>query len=362
MKVVLLAGGFGSRLWPISRKSTPKPFVPLVNGKSFFQITYQRFRKRFGPEDIFISTEAHLLSYVKLQAPEVPDENIILEPERRDILGAIGLATAVVHKYFPEEPMMTSWTKHLIEDEDSFLNAIVAAGEYAKETGKIVSIDSKPKFASVHNGWVKMGKKLENIHGFDIQEIEKHIEKPEKKVADKLFESEDWLINTGYRIWDTNVMLNYYKQYQPKMHAGLEKIIRAWGTKNHDVVLKKEYSKFEKDSIEYGIFEKLPSDVRATISLDMGWEDPGISWEFYHKALAEHAKKTIVQGGSEHIAIDADNNLIVGQHGKMISIIGLSNIAVVDTPDGLLVCKLTDTQKVKDLYAKLEEEHKEYVE
>src|SRR5690606_29749028 len=158
---VLLAGGFGSRLWPISRKTTPKPFVPLVHGKSFFQITYQRFRKRFDPEEIFVSTEAHLLSYVKKQAPEIPNKNIILEPERRDILGAIGLATAVVNKYFPGEIMMTSWTKHLIEDESKFLNAVVAAGEFVQQTGKIVSIDSKPSFASVHNGWVKKGKNLE---------------------------------------------------------------------------------------------------------------------------------------------------------------------------------------------------------
>lgn len=362
MKIVLLAGGFGSRLWPISRKTTPKPFIPLVNGKSFFQITYQRFRKRFDPDDIFVSTEEHLLSYVKKQAPEIPGKNIILEPERRDILGAVGLATAVVNKYFPGEPMMASWTKHLIEDESKFLNAVIAAGDYAQETGKIVSIDSKPNFPSVHNGWVKIGSKLGKANGFNIVEIEKHIEKPKKKVAERLYTSGEWLINTGYRIWDTNVMLEYYCTFQPKMYNGLQKIMTAWGTKDHEEVLKREYHKFDKESIEYGIFERLPGNVRATIPLDMGWEDPGISWELYHKALSSPQGKTVVEGGVEYESIESENNLIIGPRGKMIGVIGLSDIAVIDTPDGLLVCKLNETQKVKDLYANLEENHKEYVE
>lgn len=362
MKVVIFCGGYGTRFWPISRKSTPKQFVPFLSGKSFFQITYARYRKEFTPEEIFVSTEESYVSYIRKQAPEVPRINIIAEPERKDLLGACGLATAIVDKYFPGEPVLISWAKHLIARESVFLNAVMAAGEYASKTGLIVSVDSKPSYPSVHNGWVKLGKKLEKINGFEIVEIEKHIEKPDEALAEKLFKEGDWLINTGYRVWKTDVMLAHYKKLQPTMYDGLKKIADAWGTKRQETVLKSEYHNFNKDSIEYGIFEKLPGNVRATIAADMGWEDVGISWELFYKSLVTPKRKNIIEGGADTQLIDSDNNLIIGPKGKMIAVIGLSNIAVIDTQDGLLVCRLEQTQKVKDLYKRLEQYYKEYVE
>lgn len=360
MKVVIFCGGHGTRLWPISRKSFPKPFVPLLKGKSFLQVTYKRYRKVFGVDEIFIATEDRYLPFVKKQLPSVPKNNIILEPERKDILAACGLATAVINKYFPGESVHVSWAKHIFSKESVFLNAVLAAGEYAQKSGKIVSVDSKPEFASVHNGWVKKGKALEEVNGFKIFEIEKHIEKPNKRVATELYKSGEWLINTGYRVWKADTMLSYYKKFQPSMYDGLMKIADAWGTGKQKEILEKEYSNFKKDSIEYGIFEKLPSDVRASIPADMGWEDIGISWETYYKALITPKVKTIVEGGADTEFLDAENNLVVGPKKKLISVIGLSNIAVVDTPDGLLVTSLDKTQKVKDLYKKLEQYHKEY--
>jgi len=362
MKVVIFCGGHGTRLWPVSRKSYPKPFVPLLRGRSFLQVTYSRYRKVYKPEEIFISTEDKYLSFVKKQIPEVPLKNIILEPERKDILAACGLATAVVNKYYPGEPVLISWAKHLIARETVFLNAVSAAGDYANSSGLIVSIDSKPEFPSVHNGWVKKGKLLEKVNGFKIVQIEKHIEKPKKPIAEKLFSSRDWLINTGYRVWKTDTMLEYYRHYQPSMYAGLMKIADAWGTSNQSKVLKREYHTFAKDSIEYGIFEKLPENVRATIEADMGWEDVGISWETFYKALITPKNKQVEEGGADTEYIDSEHNLVIGPKGKMISIIGVSDVAVIDTTDGLLVCKLDKTHKVKDLYKKLDHYYKEYTE
>ncbi len=360
MKVVIFCGGRGTRLWPVSRNSYPKPFIPLVRGKSFFQITYERYRREYSPEDIFVSTEDNFISYVRKQAPEIPRNNIIAEPERKDLLAACGLVTAIVNKYHPGETVLISWAKHLIEKERVFLNAVQAASEYADKTGLIVSVDSEPSYPSVHNGWVKLGKTLDKINGFKILEIEKHKEKPNQKIAEQLYKSGEWLINTGYRVWKTDVMLNYYKEYQPAMYEGLLKIAKAWGTQTQTKVLKNEYSKFEKDSIEFGIFEKLPGKVRATIAADMGWEDIGISWELFYKSLITEKNKEVVEGGADVQLIDSSHNLIMGQRGKMIAVIGLSDIAVIDTPDGLLVTKLDQTHKVKDLYEKLNQYHKEY--
>lgn len=361
MKVVIFCGGRGTRLWPISRVSKPKPFIPLIDGKSFFQITYTRFRKSYEPEEIFVSTEESYVAYVRRQAPEIPRKNIIAEPERKDLLAACGLATAIVNKYYPGEPVLISWAKHIISRESVFLNAVEAAGEFAEKSGLIVSVDSKPSFASVHNGWVKLGDTLDKINGFKIKQVIKHKEKPNEAVAKRLYESGDWLINTGYRVWKTDLMLTYYKKYQPSMYDGLQKIVDAWGTNNQESVLKREYHDFKKDSIEYGIFEKLPGNVRATIAADMGWEDIGISWELFYKSLITPKNKMVIEGGADTQFIDSVRNLIIGPRGKMISVIGVSDVAVVDTPDGLLVCKLSETQKVKDLYKKLKRYYKKYI-
>jgi len=362
MKIVIFCGGYGTRFWPISRKSYPKQFVPFINGKSFLQITYARYRKVYKPDEIFIATEEGYLSYIRKQVPEVPKTNIILEPERKDLLAACGLATAVVHKYFPGEPVLISWAKHLISKESVFLNALTAAGDFAEKTGLIVSVDSKPSYPSIHNGWGRLGKTLGRENGFKIVQIEKHIEKPKLEIAKRLYKSGDWVINTGYRVWKTDQMLDYYKELQPKMYDGLEKIVKAWGTKNQHKVLKAEYHKFEKESVEYGIFEKLPGNVRATIAADMGWEDVGISWELFYRSLVNKNEKNVIKGDAEIEITESGGNLIIGPKGKVIAVIGITNSIIIDTPDGLLVCDMTMSQEVKKLFAKLEKENPEYVE
>lgn len=362
MKIVIFCGGYGTRFWPISRKSTPKQFVPFIDGKSFLQLTYARYRKVYKPEEIFIATEDSYYSYVRKQVPAVPKQNIIREPERKDLLAACGLATAVVHKYFPGETVLISWAKHLIAKESVFLNALAAAGDFAEKSGLIVSVDSKPSYPSVHNGWVKIGKTLGKENGFKIVQIEKHIEKPKLDVAKRLFKSKNWLINTGYRVWKTEQMLDYYRELQPEIYSGLQKIVKAWGTRAQQRVLREEYHKFKKDSIEYGIFERLPGDVRATIAADMGWEDVGISWELFYRSLLTKKSTNVVRGDAEVELVESENNLIIGPRGKVVAVIGISNSIIVDTPDGLLVCNMNDSQKVKDLFAKLEREKPEYVE
>lgn len=362
MKVVIFCGGHGTRFWPVSRKSMPKQFVPFLDGKSFFEITYNRFRKIFSPEEIFISTDLEYIHLVKKQAPDVPHKNIIGEPEKKDLLAACGLATVIANKYFPGEPLLMSWSKHLIARESIFLKAVKAAGAYANKTGLIVSVDSKPSYPSIYNGWVKLGKKIAHEEGFNILEIEKHVEKPKKEIADKLFKSKKWIINTGYRVWKSDVMLDNYKKFHPDMYAGLLKIAEAWGTKRQNSVLSRTYSSFISESIEYGIFEKMNGGKRATIAADMGWEDVGMSWDLFYRSLVTPNKQSIIEGGAKVEFIDSEKNLIIGPKGKMIAVVGLSNIAIIDTPDGLLVSALDESQKVKDIYKKIDTYYKEFTE
>ena len=189
MKIIIFCGGFGTRIWPASRKSYPKQFFPLIKGRSFFEITVKRFEKRFSPEDIFVSTEAPYVKYIKKQSPEIPSGNFILEPERRDTLGAIGLVAAVIEKNFPSEVMFFSWSDHLIGKENKFLEAVTAAGKHTQETGVPVSINEVPTFPSVHNGWLEMGSKAGMQNGHTLYGIKRHREKPDQKTANKFFKN-----------------------------------------------------------------------------------------------------------------------------------------------------------------------------
>ncbi len=351
-------------MWPASRKSFPKQFYPLIQGKSFFELTYRRFRKMFKPSEIFVSTEERYVKLIKKQAPEIPPGNIISEPERKDNLAAVGLVTAILEKKFPGEVMIVSWSDQLIDNEEAFLKAIKVAGEYAGETGLIVSVDHKPTYPSIHNGWAKMGEAIDEYKGFPIVRITKHIEKPEEAEAKRFFISEKYLINTGYRAWKTDVMLQYYRQFVPDMHEGLLKITEGLSKTYSSTVLYREYHKFIKDSVEKSIFEKMPEDKRVTIPAEFGWRDAG-TWELFYKSLKGYLGKdteTVVEGEVRVEAIDSDRNLIIGQNKKMIVTIGISGLAVIDTPDALLICRMDRSSEVKEVFQKLEKENPELVE
>lgn len=361
MKIVIFCGGYGTRMWPASRKSYPKQFFPLLGGKSFFRITVDRFLKQYDPKDIIVSTEHKYAHFIHEQAPELPKENVILEPERRDNLAAIGLTAALIHHRFPNEVIFFSWSDHLIKNEKEFLACVKIAGEHAATTGIPVSIDQEPTFPSVHSGWIKLGPLDSKLDGRKLYIIDKHIEKPNLQTARRLFRSSKYLIHTGYGAWRSDILFGYYEKYAPEAYTHLKKIAEAYGTKNYDEVLKKEYSEIEKVSIDYGLFEKIPSNERRTLRVDFGWKDVG-TWQLMYESLAEDAEFNLIEGDIKTQFMESSGNLVLGQGGKMISVLGLSNIAVIDTPTGLLVSSLEKTSLVKNLFATLEKENPEFVE
>ena len=360
MKIVIFCGGYGTRMWPTSTKSYPKQFRTIVKGRSFFQRTLERYTKVFDSKDILVSTESKYKRFILDQAPEILPENIILEPERRDNLGAIGLVAALIEKRFPKEVMFFSWSDHFISKVDEFINAIKAACEYTRKTGISVSINEKPTYPTIHNGWVEYGDKAGEEGGYPIYKIVKHIEKPDQATAEQFFKSSNYLVHTGYATWRSDLMLSYYKQYAPSVYGGLVKIMDSWGTESFEEVLKTEYSKFEKVSVDYGLYEKLPSDLRLTMAVDSGWEDAG-TWQLFYNAMLEEGLDSVIEGEVKVKNVDSSGNLIIGEGDKMIAVIGIKNLAVIDTHGALLVCNMDQTAKVKDLFKKLEEENPEFI-
>jgi len=355
VKAIIFCGGVGTRMWPMSRKKFPKQFQELVGNKSMFQTTVDRVLKGFKPEDIYVSTGEEYIDFIKKQAPMIPKKNIIAEPVRRDTLGAVGLANLFVYHQFPNATVAAIWgADHIVRDTKGFIDAIKKAAEYSNETKKLVKIDVRPTFPSEHNGWVKIGDRIARINGLNVHEFVKFIEKPSEEKAKKLFKSHQYLINTGYLVWPAELMHSLFKLYQPKAYKLLEEIRPAIGKLKQNRVIRDIYPKFEKTSVDYGIFENLSKKDTVVIPIDIGWSDVG-TWELLFESLAENKRKdNLIKG--QVIASNVKRSVIYSNvKDKIVSVIGLSDVVIVDTQDGLVVCNMHDSDQIKKFVNLLKE-------
>lgn len=351
IKVLIMCGGKGTRMWPISNVGHPKQFEGLLGKKSMFRQTIERALKGFRAGNIYISTGKSFVEYVKDQAPEVPAENLILEPEMRDNLGAIALATATINFHDPESVMIVLWgADHIVRDDDAFIKAMTAAAEMAKKTDNIVFVDAKPVYPSVHNGWMKLGKEVGKVNSFKIYQLIRQVEKPNEEMAKKFFKTGQYAIHTGYMAVKQSILLGYYRQFAPDAFEIAEKIQFAMGTKDYNQVLEKEYSRFEKIAIDYGLFEKLPSCSQLDLVAEFGWIDVG-TWELLYEGMDKDKDGNVVIGKAK--LMETKNSLVISKDEGILATIGLEKMIVVDTESGLLVCPLDQAPKVKQLYKEL---------
>lgn len=335
MKAVVLAGGGGTRLWPLSRDKSPKQFQRLITNQTLLQDTLDRldFLKR---SDIYIATTK---SYAKetiseAQKKKIPLQNIIIEPALRDTAACIGLSALHISKKFPNEVMAIIYADHLIKNKKEFISKLRVAEKLSRTENTLNIIEVKARYPNTNLGYVKIGKMLKIMDGAKVYSFEKFTEKPDAKTAQKYISSAKYLWNTGIYVWKVSVILDEIKKYLPNTYKWLEK----------------DYGRCEKISIDYGVMEKVdPLKVRI-IMAELGWSDIG-TWEAIHDELARNKSQNIVKG--KHIGINTTGSLIYGGNNKIIATIGLKDTIIVDTPDALLVCNKKDSQKVKEIMNKL---------
>jgi mannose-1-phosphate guanylyltransferase len=353
VKVLIMCGGKGTRMWPISNIGHPKQFESLLGKKSMFRQTIERALKGFAAKDIYIATSNKFSHFLKQQAPEIPQENFILEPAMRDNLGAIGLATSVINHRHPDSVMIILWgADHIVKKEKEFLSALKQAARLAYENDVIVHVDTPPTYPSVHNGWIKVGKEIKTVGSYKVYEFIRQIEKPNEETAKRLFRSKDYLIHVGYMATKPSLLLSYYQQYATDAYKVIQKIAKTIDTPSFQKTLAKEYLNFEKVSVDYGLFEKLPPRSQWELPADMGWVDVG-TWGLLYHGLPKDKNGNVVIG--EAHLLDTKNCLVIAKDEGIVGTIGLDGMIVVDTEDGLLVCPLNQAPKVKQLYKELYE-------
>lgn len=283
MKAVILAGGGGTRLKPISTPEKPKQFLRLVSNKTLFEQTVERL-DFLKPEDIYIAINKIHLKLIKKLAPKIPQKNIIIEPELRNTASCIGFAAAIIEKRHKDEVMAVIYADHLIQKKDEFQKKLKIAEKIAKEENTLNIIEVPAKSPNTNYGYVKLGKLYKKIDSTEIYKLARFTEKPDLKTAKKFVKSGKYLWNTGIYVWKAKTLLEHYKKLKPDTYKKFKKMMLAYDTPNQNKIIKTIYPTLEKISIDYAIMEKVnPSQIRV-IKADLGWSDIG-NWEAVYNQL-----------------------------------------------------------------------------
>lgn len=352
MKLVIMAGGKGTRLWPVSRAGKPKQFQCLTGDKTMLQETYLRLRQISEPADIFVATNKEYVSEVEKEILEFPKVNILAEPIGRNTAPSIALAAAVIAAQNENEIMGVFPADHFIKNPEVLLNAIQKGAEFLeKNDGYLLTFGITPTEPETGYGYIKKDGLLEK-NGLEIFHAEKFVEKPNFETAQKYLESGNYFWNSGMFLWKTKTIIEKFKSYVPDDYARLVKIRDSVKSGNYAEILAKEFPEMDKNSIDYAILENEPNV--AVIPLELDWSDVG-SWTALKDTLISNNKENFVRG--EHINFDSENLLVYGSD-KLITTIGVKDLIIVDTNDAILICDRSKSQLVSDVVKKLEGEGK----
>ena len=340
--VLIMAGGSGTRFWPLSTNERPKQFLDLVSEKTMIRETVDRVVKLVPAEKIFISTNIAYLDIIKKELPEIPEKNIIFEPMARDTAACIGYAALIIQKIHKDSIMAVLPSDHLIKKEKEFLESLNFAFEEA-EKDVIVTLGIKPSYPETGYGYInfKRGDSLPNIK--NVYEVLKFEEKPNIEKAKEYLASGQYLWNSGMFIWKASTILKCFKEFLPEIYSGLEVIATSIGTNDYEKVLKEEFVKLPSESIDYGVMEK--AENIYVIPGNFGWDDVG-SWLSIERIKKSNQDGNVINGNV--ISIKTKNTVVQGGK-KLIATIGLEDMIIVDTEDAILICNKDNTQEVKEV-------------
>ncbi len=343
MKAVILAGGVGTRLWPLSTSETPKQFQKLVSNKTMIEETINRL-DFLAASDIYLAINAQHYKLVRKLCPEIPKRNIIIEPALRDTAPCIGLAAAIIEKRHPEEAMAIIYADHLIKNKKEFQDKLKVAEKLSQKDNTLNIIEVEATEPNTNYGYVKIGKEIEKIDGTSVYELDSFTEKPDVETAKKFLKSKKYLWNTGIYVWRAKDLMNQYKKLQPSMYKKLVQIQKDYCSQTQDATLNAIYPDFKKISIDYAIMEKINTKEVRILKANLGWSDIG-TWEAIWEELPKNNIKNITRG--KVTLLDCKESLIYGDSEKKICIIGLDDIVVIDTDEGLLIAKKDQSKRVK---------------
>ena len=359
MYTVIMAGGKGTRFWPLSTEDTPKQLLSLGGDTSLLQQTVARITPLMPLEDIYVVTGESLISATKRHLPDLPSENIIAEPGRRNTLPCVGLAALHLKKRCDGDAVMVVLpADSLIQHQERFRKLLQYAETIAANDNALITFGIPPTRVETGYGYIRLGAATHTTDDFQAFQARQFVEKPDRKAAEKYLESQEYLWNSGIFVWRVDLILDAIQTYQPSIYESLMEIDAAIGIKNEAEVISHAYSQMEDISVDYGVMEKAKEVL--VIPADIGWNDVG-HWGAMRELCERDVSGNAVRG--KHLGIDTRDCVIFNQaalnpdvvENKLIATIGVSDLVIVESERAVLVCPIDRVQEVKDLVEKLED-------
>lgn len=353
--ILIICGGGGKRLWPESRIDTPKQFIKLLSDKTLFQETFKRIEGLVPNEKVFVQIVPGYEDEIRKQAPEIPKENIFVEPMSKNTALAMVYGSLMIKKKIPDAVVINLWSDHRIANARAFRQILALAAQAASGGDWLVTIGIKPTFPHTGLGYVKAVSQIKNNQDLDIYKGE-FVEKPDLKRAKKFVASGQYYWNTGYYIWRLDAFVGAIKAVNPVLYRNLIEIDKAMVI-NDFAAIKKVFERAEDISIDYAVSEKVKNI--AVLPANIGWSDVG-DWKTVYDTLPkdEDANVVLKKGKTgEFVGIDT-KNCLVRLSDRLIAMVGVEDLAVIETKDAILVCKKEKAQDVKKLVEFLKAKNK----
>jgi|SRR5688572_28892671 len=341
---VVMAGGSGTRFWPLSRKHAPKQTLPILGPATMVRQTVERLFPLFDARRVFVVTAHEHSDLVRRDLDLVPQENIIDEPMGRDTAAAVGLAATFLHWRDPEAVFTVLPADHFIDDPLKFQKAL-SKGRDAALTGALVTFGIKPRYAATCYGYLQRGDRQG-----DVFRVRRFCEKPKADVAAEFLKSGDYFWNGGIFVWQAASILDEIRRQLPELAAALKEIEGALGTSRLPSVLSREYGKLKRVSIDYGVMEKAAQVLM--IEPEFEWDDVG-SWSAAADRRAKDGAGNAIDG--KVLAVETKDSLVLSSDpNHLVGVLGLEGYVVVHTPDATLVCPKGRSEELKKLVEQIQ--------
>ncbi len=342
MYIVIRAGGVGTRLWPVSRVSKPKQLHALVSQHTLLQESVNRVKDITDDSHVYVSCNADAKESILENVPDIPKENLIIEPSLRDTAAAVGLETITIARENPQAIIASLGSDHVINDSKEFQRVLKLAEEAIKKNpDHILCIGINPTTPDTGYGYIELDEEMQA----EVFKVKSFKEKPNADLAEQFIQAGNYLWNANMFVWRADTVLKLFEKHQPEMYKKLIEI------QEHPERLNEIYSSIEKVAVDYAIIEK--TDKILAISGSFGWNDIG-DWSRLKTELANAEHENYSK--ADHIDINSSDTLVFSDTEKFIATIGLHNIVIVDTGDALLVCDKSRSQDVKKLVSELKKQ------
>ncbi|MBN1260613.1 MAG: mannose-1-phosphate guanylyltransferase [Anaerolineae bacterium] len=342
---LIMAGGGGTRLWPLSRQAHPKQALTLFGERSMFQLAVDRLLPLLPVDRILVVTAADQVAPLSEQVPELPLENFIVEPLGRGTAPCIGLSALHLHDRDPDAIMAVVTADHYIRRVDVF-RAVLQAARAVAEQGFLVTLGIAPTKPATGYGYICRGEPLGAELGFEVYQVQQFTEKPDLETAQRFLDAGVYAWNSGMFIWRAERILEEIARWMPELDHTLQILRPRLGTTAYQSALDAQWPGLSKQTIDYGIMER--ADRVAVLPADLGWSDVG-AWSAVMElnSLGEAQASNVVVG--DPLLVDCERSMVLADGGRLVAMIGIEDLIVVDTPDALLITRRDQSQRVRDV-------------